>query len=280
MRRIQYSDRTAVAANQNIKEKTYWLETLGGELIKSHFPYDRKGFGNEALQDRTMKKETLEFPQKLFLMLKKLSGGIDLKLHIILAAGLVGLLEKYTAAGDIIIGSPILKQDKEAEFINTILVFRTHPSQQMIFRDLLLQVKETIITATKHQNFPIEVLPGLLNLPLPQNSDEFPLFDVALLLENIHDKAYLKGMHPNMLFSFRRTDEYIEGNLQYNSLLYHVQTIKQIINHYTRFLEKGLSDLRMRLEDIDILSKEGEFFEKRRLSKILGRTSYVYLPVS
>jgi hypothetical protein len=230
MRRIQYSDRTAVAANQNIKDKTYWLETLGGELIKSHFPYDRKGSGNEALQDRTMKTEPLEFPQMLSLMLKKLSSGIDLKLHIILAAGLVGLLDKYTAAGDIIIGSPILKQDKKADFINTILVFRTQVTCQMTLRDLLLQVKGTIINATKHQNFPLEVLPDLLNLPLAVNSDEFPLFDVALLLENIHDRTYLKGIHCSMFFSFRCTDNGIEGSLEYNSLLYHERTIKQIIN--------------------------------------------------
>ncbi|MGD2085541.1 MAG: amino acid adenylation domain-containing protein [Candidatus Aminicenantes bacterium] len=261
MKRIHYSDQAAVAANQNIVEKTYWLETLAGERLKSHFPYDHKGFENETGQNAKIAVETFRFPGDLLQMAMKVSSGIDLKLHMVLVSGLMGLLEKYTAAGDIIIGSPILKQEQEADFVNTLLVFRTRLSRHMTFRELLMRVKETIITATQHQNFPLEVLPELLNLSLPENSDEFPLFDVALLLENVHDRAYLKGIHGNMLFSFRRTAEHIKGNLEYNSFLYHEQTVKQVINHYIRFLQKGLADLSRRFADIDILSKQ----EKHRL---------------
>jgi amino acid adenylation domain-containing protein len=261
MRNEKYTDRLAVAANQNIKEKAYWLETLAGEWQTSHFPYDGKGRAEPTGSNPPLRAERFRFPGNLFQMAMKVSGGIDLKLHMILVAGLVGLLEKYTAAGDVIIGSPILKQEEEADFVNTLLVFRTRLYRRMTFRELLVQVKETIIAATQHQNFPLEVLPELLNLPLPLNSGEFPLFAVALLLENIHNKAYLKGIYGDMLFSFGRTAEYIEGNLEYNPFLYREGTVKQIIDHYTRLLEKGLADLSRRLADIDILSKE----EKHRL---------------
>ena len=36
-----YSDKIAIAANQNVKEKEYWLKQLSGDLVKSCFPYDR-----------------------------------------------------------------------------------------------------------------------------------------------------------------------------------------------------------------------------------------------
>ena len=37
-----FSDRLALAAAQNIKERTYWLSRLSGDLVKAAFPYDYK----------------------------------------------------------------------------------------------------------------------------------------------------------------------------------------------------------------------------------------------
>ncbi len=265
-----YSDRAAKAANQNIKEKEYWLKTLSNDPVKSRFTIDNGGIQKEESENRKMKVESFRFSPVLSSKSIKVSSGIDLELHMILVAGLVGLLEKYTATSDIIIGSPILKQDMEAEFISTFLVLRIRLTASMTFKELLVQVKETIVNATKNQNFPLEVLPDLLNMPVFR--DEFPLFDVALLLQNVHDKSYLEGIHYNMLFSFNRLEDGIEGSLEYNSLLYQKRTVKQIISHYTSLLEKGLSNLNLRLADIDILSEQ----EKYRLLKEFNDTRTDY----
>ncbi|MCU0287650.1 MAG: amino acid adenylation domain-containing protein, partial [Acidobacteria bacterium] len=206
-------------------------------------------------------EEKFRFAPGLYFDVMKLSSGIDLKLHIILQACLAILLEKYTGNPDIITGSPILKQEKDAEFINTILAFRTVLTPLMTFREFLGQVKETIVNATRHQNFPLQVLIDFLDFPGAKSKDDFSLFDVALLLSNIHDEVYLDEIDYTMLFSFHRTDNAIEGTIKYKGKLYLEKTILQIISHYNRLLELALQQVDVPILAIDILSPE----EKHRL---------------
>ncbi len=254
-----YSDRIAIAANQNVKEREYWLKQLSGELKKSHFHYDCRGIKAKEPGDRIQATETFGFSDDLLAKLGKISSGIDIKLHMILTANLVLLLNKYTGDKDILTGSPVLKQDIEADFINRVLVFRSRLEDKMSFKDLLLQVRETVVRASENQNFPIEVLPDLLKIPILGN--EFPLFDVVLILESIHDKNYLSKVDYDMLFSFSRSPEHIEGVVEYNSLHHTQRMTKQIINHFTRLMDLALSDLNMKLTDIDMLSAQ----EKQQL---------------
>ncbi len=249
-----YSDRAAIAANQNVKEKKYWLEQLSGDLVKSFFPYDLSGVKEEEPRNCSRAVESINFPNDLVLKLEKISSGIDIKLHMVLTAGLVLLLNKYTGNRDVLSGSPVLKQEIEADFINSILVFRNRLEENMSFKELLLQVRETIISASENQNFPTEVLPDLLNIPVYEN--EFPLFDVVLLLENIHDKSYLKDIDYNMLFSFRRSPDRIEVVIEYNSQKYSKRIIEQIFSHFVRIMERALTDLNVKLADIDMLSEQ------------------------
>jgi len=112
MRRNSYSDKLWVAANQNIKTKNFWLKQLSGELVKSHFPYDHDYRGKKRGTINTL---TFEFTGELFSKLKKISANSDIKLHIILTAGLMVLLQKYTDNIDIITGTSIYKPQIEGE---------------------------------------------------------------------------------------------------------------------------------------------------------------------
>jgi amino acid adenylation domain-containing protein len=241
----------AIAAKQNIKEREYWLKKLSGELGKSNFPYDFKINDLNQYNKRNIK---CKLPDELFSAIMKLSKGFDAGLHIILVTGLSILLSKYCGNSDIMIGSPILKQARECDFINTILVFRNQPVPVDSFKELLLQVKDTIIEANKNQNYPMTEL--LNHLDISNADGGFPLFDVAILLENLHDKNFLQPIHHNMTFSFLKTGESIEGAVEYNACLYHEKTIKQIIRHYIHVLEQALSKVDIKIAQIGLLSEE------------------------
>ncbi|MCP5105825.1 MAG: AMP-binding protein, partial [bacterium] len=231
------SDKVAIAAAQNIKERDFWLDNLAGELKPSFFPYD--------FDDHQRKMETLdcELPGDTGTGLLKLSSGVDVKLHMILIAVLNILLNKYTYEknDDILVGSPALKQTSEKEFINTFLVFRNRLTPRLTFKQLLLQVRETIVAATRHQNYPLLLL-------------DFPLFDAALLVENIHDKNYLAGVDYNILFSFNRTPGGITARLEYNAARYRPGTVQQVFNRFARVLEQVLADLDTPIAALDILT--------------------------
>nr|NIM17869.1 amino acid adenylation domain-containing protein [Candidatus Aminicenantes bacterium]NIM84481.1 amino acid adenylation domain-containing protein [Candidatus Aminicenantes bacterium]NIN24002.1 amino acid adenylation domain-containing protein [Candidatus Aminicenantes bacterium]NIN47716.1 amino acid adenylation domain-containing protein [Candidatus Aminicenantes bacterium]NIN90646.1 amino acid adenylation domain-containing protein [Candidatus Aminicenantes bacterium] len=251
-----YSHRLAAAANQNIKEKNYWLKKLSGNPVKTSLLYDfKKAQGAEV----EVSMGTLEFQLtgELFSKLMALSNKFDYTLHIVLVSGLVVLLEKYTQTRDILICSPIYKQEKDIEFINTVLVLRNQVKEFMTFKELLLQTKQTVVEATEHQNYPLQVLMDQLNSSGPGSfQTDNTLFDIVLLLENIHDRKYIQDADYHILFSFLRTDETIEGRVEYDIGLYRKETIERVVGHFTYLVEKAVSDVNTRLEDIDLLSEE------------------------
>ena len=130
----------------------------------------------------------------------------------------------------------------------------------MTFKQLLLQVKDTLVAADKHQNFPIEAILEYLNLSLTLG-DDFPLFDIAILLKNIQDENYLRDIHVNLLFSLERKETRIEGRIKFNLSRYQIETAENIIKYYIRILEKSLANIDEQIVNIDILSEQ----EKQQL---------------
>ena len=177
----------AIAASQHIREREYWLEKLSGDLDKTRMPYDHP---KSACAVYEFDKVGFCFEDELYSKLIKLSKGADSRLFMVLTTGLMMLLARYTGNEDIIVGTPIFKQEEDANFINTILPIRSKVEAEYSFKDLLLQVRNTIFEACENQNFPIETL--LYQLGIESDEDAFPLFDVAVLLENVQDREYLK----------------------------------------------------------------------------------------
>lgn len=252
MRSSEFAGKITLAASQQVKERDYWLEKLSGRIKKSSFPYDWiKSNGKR-------KKDSFKFciERELFSALNRLSSGNEQRLHIILTAALVVLLEKYTANKDIIVGTPIYIQDVEGEFINTVLVLRNRVKANMTFKELLLQeVRQCIIESTENQNYPIETLLYKLDKPFSED-DDFPLFDVILMVENIHAKRYIHNIHTNTVFSFLKKDQLIEGTLEYNFSRYKRSTVERIVEHFLNVLKCALSDVNVKVSEINILSAE------------------------
>jgi len=245
----------AFIASEFTRERAYWLNKLSGDWEKSFFPYDYK-------RTTQVKKEhkknigivTFQFPPELFSKITRAMNESDSRLHMILTAGLFQLINKYIGNEDIIIGTPINKQDIEGEFVNTTLALRNSLDDQMTFRELLQQTRQTIVEARENQNYPIETLPYELNIPSPDNED-FPLLDVAILLENIQDKHYLGHIPLNMIFSFSRTQNALEGVVDYNTSLFHKTTIERITRHYIYLLQESLANPDLKMTNISLLSE-------------------------
>ncbi|MCP5054812.1 MAG: amino acid adenylation domain-containing protein, partial [bacterium] len=249
-------DKLAAAAVQNLKEKDFWLDTLSGDLVKSSFLYDNP---TDAVMVPGDGMETVEFQVtgQLYSQLMKLSKGSDVKLHMILTTGLFALLAKYTGNRDIIIGSPIQKQEMEIEFVNTVLTLRTRPEKSTTFKELLLATRTVIVAATEHQNYPLEVLLEQLDIPYKFDGGDFPLFDVVIVNEAIHDKDYIPTGYIGykLLFSFRQADDRIEAVLHYNSMFYEETTIKRIFSHYTHLVLNAVTHADAPLSEAGFLSE-------------------------
>jgi amino acid adenylation domain-containing protein/FkbM family methyltransferase len=238
-------------ASQFTRERTYWLNKLAGDLVKCGFP----GRCQESLpgKDGTA-EQPLSLGGGLFVKLRQVADGSDAKLHLLLVTALVVLLHRYSydRLDDIVVGVPIYRQDVAGDLVNTVLALRNRLRPGMTFGQLLLQVYDTMFAAVEHQNYPLDVL--LEQLGLTVDGDGCPLFDVVMMLENIHDPAYIRHLDPGLVFSFLRTEESLEGCIRYDAARYEKRGVERIGRHFVRLLRQALFNVNITLRQIDILS--------------------------
>jgi len=234
-----------------MSHEDYWLKKLAGTIEKKNFPFDHKA---PVMDERRIERESGKFPDEVYTRLLKKCENSDLRLYKLLVSGVGLLLQKYTYGGDgdFIIGGPVRR--REVEPFNTALALKISSDKNATFNEFFLQVGQVIDEAYDHEDYPISAL--LWQLNLLSSDDEFPLFDVTVSLENLHDKDYLQDINTNMKFSFLSIDQSIEGTLEYNAVVYEKTTIKRIFHHLANLLRVALTDINTRLIDIDILSAE------------------------
>lgn len=260
MRTNSYPKQLVIAANQKIKEKNYWLKKLSGISGKSSFSIIQRIDEEKPGESKTgLEPVAFNLSGEAFQALTKLSKKDDRTLHVILAAGVIVLLYRYTGSDDIVVGTPIYKQNIDADIINTILPLRIRLEKSMSFKEVLLQVRNTLVEATENYSYPVELLPADLGLPFSEK--EFPIFDVAFLLTNIHDRSYLRRVPINILFSFTRKEGAIEAVIDYNPRLYTSEAVQSIGNLYQNLARQVFSNVDVQLDAVEILSEE----EKRQI---------------
>ncbi|HLP57329.1 MAG TPA: AMP-binding protein, partial [Candidatus Deferrimicrobium sp.] len=245
----------------------YWLKKLAGNIEKKNFPYDHKA---PVMDERRIERNTDKFLGEVFDGLLQFSRNSDLLLYKILVSGVVLLLHKYTGDGDgdIIVGGPV--QQGKVETLNTVLALKNSISKNATFKEFFFQVGQTIDEAYANKDYPMAALLWQLNLLSAE--DEFPLFDVTISLENLHDQSYLQYINTNMKFSFLSTGEYMEGSIEYNAAVYEKNTIKRIFHHLVNLLRVSMSNMDIPLTAIDILSAE----DKKQLLLEFNDTKTAY----
>lgn len=243
-------DTSVTIANQKQKEKDYWLGKLSGELVKNSFYYDHKE--NENCESK-MESVKFSLPQDLAVKMITMSNGSDRRLHMILTASIALLIAKYSCVEDVIIGTPVIKQDMEAKFVNTALPIRNNVLGSMSFKELLFQVRQTITEATENQNYPVKHLPD--QLCISRTGRSFPLFEIAVLLKNIHSSEYIKDFNLNVIFSFHKVGDVLSGIIEYNSLVYERTTIIRIADYLQYMMGEVLLNIDKPLRQISNISK-------------------------
>jgi len=267
MHRKEDIDNNLIAAAERKKEKEYWLNKLSGNLVKTSVPYD---YNQPTPSGRQMKSRRFTISDELYLKLSEVMNQSDVRLFILLLSGLVILLHEYTGNRDIIIGVPISRQEDELDYINTTLALRVRVEPGMTCKDLLNHIRQTIIEAADYQNYPLQIL--LHQLDLASNPYEFPLFDVVVMLENLHDKKYLQSIPFNLLFSFSRNPGSLEGAVEYNSLRYSEETVTHITAALQYILAAVLKQIDIPIARLDFLPSQ----EKELLIYGLNRTTAPY----
>ncbi|WP_446221344.1 amino acid adenylation domain-containing protein [Nocardia sp. IBHARD005] len=263
------SDTESVAAQQ-IK---YWSETLADAPDALELPTDRP---RPAVQ--TMRSDDVGFSidEQTHRALIGFAAANTVSVFMVVHAALAVLLARLGGTGDVVIGTPIAGRGEAAlddlvgMFVNT-LALRTPVDPGTGFRQLLATVRTTDLDAFSHADVPFEQLVGALDPT--RSTAHHPLFQVSLSLQNfIEPVLELPGLRFEVEDFDRRCSAFdltldlrerfgetgpegIEGVLTYATDLFDAGTVATFATRWRQVLTTVLTDIDIRLADIDILAE-------------------------
>ena len=243
--------RENLIAEDLFAEKIFWLNQLSGELPETNFITD---YVRPPIYAGNKNSLSFELSSDLSQAILSLTKNSNFSTYLVLLTALSILLQKSTRNNDVIVGSPIYQPEASDEsLINKLIPLRLNVINQLLFKDCLLQVKEKTIEAYIHQNYPLDDLMQLLNIP--NNQNRCPIFDIVVLLKNIHSFQNIAELKNDLTFAFEIKGDLIKGQLHYNTELFREDNIRKIINYLTNIIESTAKNLYLKISEIPILNK-------------------------
>ncbi|MGW5917630.1 amino acid adenylation domain-containing protein [Nocardia fluminea] len=263
------SESESVAAQQI----RFWRETLAGAPDALELPTDRP---RPAVQ--TMRSDDVDFAidEHTHRALIEFAAANNVSVFMVVHAALAVLLARLAGTGDVVVGTPIAGRGEAAlddlvgMFVNT-LALRTPVDPGTGFRQLLATVRTTDLDAFGHADLPFEQLVAALDPT--RSTAHHPLFQVSLSLQNFVEPVLeLPGLRFEVEDFDRRSSAFdltldlrerfdttgpagIDGVLTYATDLFDATTVTSFASRWRQVLTAVLTDIDIRLADIDILAE-------------------------
>lgn len=233
------------------QEKNYWLHKLSGELPVSGLPLDSarpKSLGEEHETVR------LKIEPEVASRLLGACRNAEALVFAALATALNICLYKYTGVEDVVAGATVHERYREVAALNQILILRNPVAATATLRELLQDMRQTLSEAYAHQKYPFDRILELLDIEYPGN--RAPLFNVALVLDNINNRENLRHLKNDVTLSFSITGGGLAGAIEYYPALFQRKTIEIFGEHYQAILRAMLDNPDCRIAELDLLSSE------------------------
>ena len=288
--KIQYKDYAnyefeKITSNQNKEDRTYWLNQFKDEIPVLNLPTQ---FSRPSIRTFKGKKVYSLIDNQTSNKIKKLCDSLEITQYMFLLSCYYILLSKYTSQDDIVIGSPIIGRDLAETyniigmFVNT-LALRNKIDTSSSFKNFVLNIKENLLNAFKHQTYPFDEL--VKDLGITRDTSRNPLFDTMFTYQNNgYKEIKIKNTKANYyipdtnISKFDLSIEAVPQNdtialtFEYATSLFTEDFIKNMSNHYLNIINNVLSNLDIKLKNIDILSQE----EKNKILYEFNNTSAEY----
>ncbi|NLD26704.1 MAG: HAD-IIIC family phosphatase, partial [Acholeplasmataceae bacterium] len=290
--RIQYKDyvcwQNKYLTEKNIqKDRDYWGNVLK-DIPTLDMPMDFKRSYNSTSDGSRIKfiiaqekKEELDF----------LSKRLGITLNTVFFSIYALLIHQYSNQNDLIIGTTVSGR-QHADLKNIIGVFINFLPIRIKFngKDTILEyidaVKEIILNAYQHQNYPFEMMVD--NSKIKREPARNPIFDTMLIFHNENEFAALNTMtidgvrftNYEFVHNISKLDFQVDvyptnhGEIicefEYNTSLYKAETIKCFIDGFEKLIDRVLSQPDQKLAGLELFTeaKRDELDQKRGLNSI------------
>ncbi|UOY87817.1 non-ribosomal peptide synthetase [Bacillus glycinifermentans] len=251
------------------KEEEYWKNVFSGELPVLQLLTDEP---RPAVQSFEGDRVSAVLPKAVKDKLNGLAEKNGATLYMVMLAAYNALLAKYTGQDDVIVGTPTAgRRHSDLEgivgmFVNTLAI-RSKVDRQHTFTELLHDVRQTVLDAFEHQDYPFEWLAEKLNVP--RDLSRHPIFDTMFILQNAMDDIPLIGdlrllIHEtnvkiakfDLTLQAKEEREEIVIDLDYSTKLFRKDTAERMLKHYLHLLREITADPSRKIGEYGLLTEE------------------------
>nr|UYH37519.1 amino acid adenylation domain-containing protein [Myxococcaceae bacterium MCy9487] len=273
---IQYVDfacwqREWLRGEKQETQLAYWKKQLTGAPAQVTLPTDRprppvQSFRGDAV--------AFHIGRRLTQQLKTLGEKTGATLFMVLLGAFAGLLHRYRAGDDLVVGTPIANRGRrELEsligfFVNT-LALRIDLSGDPSFHQLVERVRRVTLDAYTHQDLPFERL--VEELHPERNLSSNPVVQVLFALQNTPaGQVELPGLivtpleMPAVSAKFdltllmEETAEGLRGWLEFSTDLFEPATLRRMAAHYENLLAGVATHAHQPLSALPLLTRAEE----------------------
>lgn len=290
---IQYKDYAAWQLTQleseSLKEdKTYWRNKLAGELPVLNLPTTKS---RPLVKTFNGRSSSMYINSSVVEKLRKYTQQEKGSVFIGLLATLNILLQKYTGQKDIILGTALAGRDHadledQIGFYIQTLALRNQIDESATFGEFFNAVKETTLTAYKHQMYPFDRLVKDLNVM--RDASRNVVFDMMITHQNIGDrdkKAVSNAIDMDAVtdlgacmakldisITFEEVGDVLSMVTVYNSDVYDTDTIEKFMRSFKTLLNNVVANPAQAISELTYISTT----EKETLVRKFNNTEVAF----
>ncbi|MBK8903666.1 MAG: amino acid adenylation domain-containing protein [Anaerolineaceae bacterium] len=232
---------------------TYWAKQLA-DLPTVEMPTDRPRPTVQTYEGAVI---TAPLPEPVRTGLQQLGKQENATPFMMMLAGFYLLINRYTDAKDIPIGTPIANRRyaQTEPLISTLvntLVLRTAVSPNLTFRQFLQQVKKVALEAYAHQDMPFEQLVD--RLQVKRDTSRSPLFQLFFNVQNApFSPPELPGIETEVMLVDRGAAQFDlsltvdtelthQAMLEFNTTLFDWDRMERLFGHYWTIMTAAVAD--------------------------------------
>lgn len=281
----------------------FWHDTLAAPRSEIELPADRPRPARKSVAGATF---DFEIGSELSARLGELAKAEGTTLFVVLLAAFKALLFRYTGTEDVVVGTPAFGRSKLeftrilGHFVNP-LPLRTEVTGDLQFRQLMVAVRRTLLSALDAQEYPLPLM--VERLQPVRDPSRSPLFETMFVLQRFEHfrelsellvatsssaEAEFAGLtcrpYPlhqqegqfDLGLGLVEQGDALTGAIKYNTDLFELATVQAITNHYRTLLMGIVADPGMSVGALPIMDAD----ERQGLIDSAGQCGAAMAPAS
>ncbi|WP_441287561.1 amino acid adenylation domain-containing protein [Sorangium sp. KYC3313] len=246
----------------------YWKRQLS-DLEPLELPTDRPRGSALFHRGDTV---PVRLPAPLVEALRALGRREGATMFMVLLAGFVALLHRYTGRAGVAVGSPVsgrtqVEMEPLIGFFVNLLVLRVRVDDDPTFVELVRRVRQATLEAQEHQDVPFEQVVDALQVK--RDLGRTPLFQAAFAFQGAPERPRRLGdldASPfevdtatakfDLLLALEEDDKAVSGGIEFSVDLFDRATIERWRGHLEALLAASAAQPELRVGDLPLLGRD------------------------